>query len=149
MNRTIAVVALLAWCAVWLSILAAAPTALSDDNAFLAGFMNHEFLSFMGVVVTITLASAANLHIELNKLEDKLDAPVFRGTKRDLRHSAFTLVGALVAAIVLVIIKPLVVGCAVPEAVANGAGVTILLISVLILIDITSAAFQLDLRADD
>lgn len=148
MSRTIALFVLAAWAAIWLCVVVADPQLLSDKNAFLAGFVNQEFLSFMGVVVTITLASAANLYIELNKLEDRIDAALFRGTKADIRHSAYTLIGTLVASIVVVVVKPLIVSTDRAMALVNGVGLTILLVAILILIDLTQAAFGLDPRAD-
>ena len=148
MSRTIALIVLVAWVAVWLTVVIADPWLLSDKNAFLRGFVNEEFLSFMGVIVTITLASAANLYIELNKLEDKLDAALFRGTKAEIRHSAYALVGTLVAALILVVVKPLFVSTDRATALINGVSLTILLVAILILIDLTKAAFGLDLRAD-
>lgn len=148
MNRTIAICSLIAWATIWIVVVVAAPWALSDKNAFLAGFVNEQFLSFMGVVVTITLASAANLYIELNKLEDKLDDAIFNGTKADVRHSAYMLIATLVASVVLVVVKPLVICGERSAAIVNGLGLTILLVAILILIDLTQAAFSLDPRAD-
>jgi hypothetical protein len=148
-NRTIAICAILCWLALWGVIAAAAPWILSDENSFFKNFVNHEFLAFMGVVVTITLSSAANLFIELNKMEEKLDSVIFRKSKIHVKDSAFALIGALVASIILVIVKPLLLCGHRSEAVLNGFAVTILIFSVLILVDLTQAAFSLDPRADD
>jgi hypothetical protein len=138
---------LIAWATAWTVIVVAAPWVLSDENRFFAGFVNYEFLTFMGVIVTITLASASNLFIELNKLEDRLDEAVFAKTKGHVKDSAFALIGALIAAIVLVILKPLLACSHRAEAGLNGVAVAILLFSVLVLIDLTQAAFGLDPRA--
>lgn len=148
-NRTIAVCALIAWAALWLTLIAAAPWTLSDQNDFLKGFVNEEFLSFMGVVVTITLASAANLYIEMNKLEDRANRAVFIQSKRDVRHSAYFLIGTLVAAIVTVILKPLLDCGERSQAAVNGVAVTILIVSVMTLIDLTQTAFALDPHGED
>ena len=148
MNRTIAICTLVGWAALYAALVACAPWTISDGNAFLKGFVNEEFLGFMGVVVTITLASAANLYIELNKLEDKLDEAAFQKSKSDVRHSAYALIGTLVAAILLVIVKPLLIENERTMAFINGVALTILLFAVMILIDLTQAAFSLDPRAD-
>lgn len=147
MDRTIAICALIAWAALYAALVACAPWTISDSNGFLKGFVNEEFLGFMGVVVTITLASAANLYIELNKLEEKLDESVFEKSKGDVRDSAYFLIGTLVASIVLVIVKPLLLTEERTMAVVNGLALTILLVAVMILIDLTQAAFSLDPRA--
>ena len=147
MNKTIALCSMICWIAFWLIVTTVKPNILSDDNRFLREFVNQNFLSFMGVVVTITLASAGNLYIELNKLEDRADQSVFTRTKRDVRHSAFALIWALVAALVLVTIKPVVDADGHMMAFMNGLALTIILFSILVLIDLTKAAFNLDPRA--
>lgn len=147
MNRTIAICTLIGWAALYAALVAAAPWAISDANSFLKGFVNEEFLGFMGVVVTITLASAANLYIELNKLEDKLDEAAFQKSKADVRQSAYALVTTLVAAVVLVILKPLLVCGERSAAAINGIALTVLIVAIMIMIDLTQAAFSLDPRA--
>lgn len=144
MNRTVAICSILCWVAVWLAIVVATPWMLSDQNQFLKGFVNHELLGFMGVIVTITLASASNLYIELNKLEAKAGAGAFSKSKADVRHSAFTLIGALVGSVILAIVKPIVICGARSEATVNGLAISILLLSALVLIDLTKAGFSLD-----
>jgi hypothetical protein len=143
-NRTVAVCTLIAWSAAWLVIVVAQPWVLSDSNKFLAGFLDHEFLGFMGVVVTITLASSANLFIELNKLEEKLELAAFPQSKRDVKTAAFSLIGALVCSVFIAIVKPLVISGERSQAIVNGIAVTLIIFSVLILIDLTQAAFNLD-----
>lgn len=147
MNKTIASCSLIVWAGLCISLVAAAPWTISDSNSFLRGFVNQEFLSFMGVVVTITLASAANLYLALNSLEDRVDRPIFVRTKNHIRHSAYMLIVMLVCAFVLVIVKPLVVCGERSAAAINGAAISVVWISVLILIDLTKAAFNLDPRA--
>jgi len=146
-NRTIAICVLIAWAALFAALVAAAPWTISDSNSFLKGFVNEEFLGFMGVIVTITLASAANLYIELNKLEDKLDEAAFQRSKADVRHSAYALMSTLVASVGLVVIKPLLVCGERSAAATNGIALTILIAAIMIMIDLTQAAFSLDPRA--
>lgn len=147
MNRTIALCALICWISVATIIVVVNPAIISDQNAFLKGFVNHEFLGFMGVVVTITLASAGNLFIELNKLEDRADESIFTKTKRSVKDSAFSLIWSLVFALVLVTVKPLVASNDASQAVVNAFALTTILFSILVLVDLTVAAFNLDPRA--
>ena len=63
MNKTIAVCTFICAVAVWIVLVFSTPWVLSDQNAFLEAFVSHELLSLLAVVVTITLASAANLHL--------------------------------------------------------------------------------------
>jgi len=145
-NKTIASCSLIVWVGLWFLLVAAAPWSISDSNSFLKGFVNQEFLSFMGVVVTITLASVANLYLALNGLEDRVDRPIFIKTKSHIRHSAYMLIAMLVCSLVLVVLKPLIVCGERSAAFVNGASITVVWISILILIDLTKAAFNLDPR---
>jgi hypothetical protein len=144
MNRTIAVCVILVWIAVCVCIAAARPQWLSDSNEYLRSFMQHEFLEFMGVVVTITLASCANLFIELNKLEERLGGSHFPESKRHVRDSAFALIGALVASVALTILKPIVINGERSEVAVHGIAILIVIVSVMILIDLTVAAFHFE-----
>ncbi|MEN5364355.1 hypothetical protein [Brevundimonas intermedia] len=147
MNSTIAVIGLIIWAAISLTMIVVAPGPLSDDNGFLLGFVNHEFLSFMGVVVTITLASAANLFVEMNKLEDRHDREIFPEAKVDVRDSAYALVGALIASVVIVVAKPWLSPFGDRgETAANCAALAVMAFAIFIMIDLVQAAFNLDPR---
>lgn len=53
------------------------------NNDFLKGFVNHEVLALMAVILTVTLASVANIHLALNRIVSKR----FNGDE-DLKHAA-------------------------------------------------------------
>ena len=146
MNSTIAIVVLIGWAAFVVALAVFAPWPLSDANDFLKGFVTHEFLAFMGVVVTITLASAGNLYVEMNKLEDHHNRDIFTRSKQDVKDSAYWLVGSLVGSLVVVLVKPWVGFGAHGEALMNGAALGVLGFAVMILIDLLQAAFNLDPR---
>lgn len=149
MNRTIAICLFIGWFVIWAVILIDKPSILGDSNSFFRGFVNQEFLSFMGVIVTITIGSASNIYLELNKLEEKLDSSTFPKTKRDIKDSAYTLIAALVASVFVVIVKPLFPTTDISTAVLNGCAVTIVIVAVMILIDLTRAAFSLDVHGGE
>lgn len=146
MSSTVAVVILILWGAIGVSISVTAPYPLSDQNAFLKGFVNHEFLSFMGVIVTISLASATNLYLELNKLEERLDMEAFTRSKCGARDSAYALLAMLAVSVVIVVLKPLMAVNHHWEAVMNSAAIAVIMLAIMILIDLTQAAFSLDFR---
>ena len=147
MNSNIAVIGLIIWAAISVTMTAVSPVPLSDKNSFLAGFVTHEFLSFMGVVVTITLASAAHLFVEMNKLEDRHDREIFPEAKGDVRDSAYALVGALVASVIVVVVKPWLAPFGDRgETAANCTALAIMAFSIFIMIDLVQAAFNLDPR---
>ena len=65
MTRSIAYCALI--CAVAVVAICAIynPSILSDQNKFTREFVGHELLGLLGIILTITLASAANLLFSL------------------------------------------------------------------------------------
>lgn len=144
MNSTIAIVVLILWAAISLSASAFLPFIFSDKNAFLKGFVTHEFVSFMGVLVTITLASAANLYVELNKLEARRSGLVFDESKQHVRDSAYALIGSLIVSLVIVVSKPWVGLGLHGQSLVNCFALGVIVFAVMILIDLTQAAFDLD-----
>lgn len=127
-----------------------APEALSDKNAFLANFVNHEILNVLGVILAITLASAGQLHLALNKLEEQYKRPGgMRGTRGQVHRAAYWLIGFFVAAVVLVVAKPRIALEPWLQTLFNGAGLIILLCNVLVLISITQIIFKVPAHKDD
>lgn len=120
------------------------PSALSDSgNAFLRGFVNQELLATLGVIVSITLVSAGGLHIELVKMARDLTIDLER-EKRAVRNSAFLLIWLFLAALALVVIKPVVAQGERATAFANGTGLFILIWAIAVLYDLTRAAFTIN-----
>ena len=135
--------ALIGLMTVLLSISAWSPYYLSDDgNSFLRGFINHEFLSILGVIVTITLASAANIHLELNKLQDQVGKP-FSRARAGICRSAYSLIIIFALGVVLVIVKPFTVSSQKLTAAANSAAIVIMFFSLSVLVDLTRTTFKI------
>jgi len=133
---------------VWIVLSCVVPDVLSDKNTFLKGFVTHELLGFLGVIVTITLASAANLHLKLNELEEKVQKQVFSKTRSMVKKSAYWLIGMLLIALLLVVIKPVVANSNIVESFFNGAALLVVFFNVLVLIDLTQSAFSLEPSID-
>lgn len=143
-NRFSAAGALLIWTIVWILIAFNQPWVLSDANSFLKDFVGNDFLAFIGIIVTITLASIVNLLVEMSKLESNVGFKVFVKSRVDVKHSALSLIAALIVSVALVVAKPLICQGERSQAFANGMALGIIIFIVLILIDITMAAFQLE-----
>ncbi len=122
---------------VLMSVSACAPYFLSDSgNPFLRGFVNQELLSLLGVIVTITLASAANLHLEINKLQD-LTGSEFPRTRKAIRYSAYSLIVIFGIAGLLVILKPILGPEVRITAACNSVAIVLVLFSLFVLADLT------------
>jgi peptidoglycan/LPS O-acetylase OafA/YrhL len=142
-TKTIAWILLIILVAILLWVSVYAPYYLSDDgNKFFKDFVNQELLSVMGVVVTITLASAANLHLEINKLQDEIDED-FAEARTAIRLSAYSLIGAFIVAGALVMIKPTAPEDQMTTALFNSGAIVILVFSAALLADLTAAVFDI------
>lgn len=144
MNKVVSRCVFVVSVGVWVILSCAAPWVLGDNNGFLADFVNHELLNFLGVIVAITLASTANLHLEFNKIEDSAGRAFLYNTRRAVRNSAYSLLFLLGLAVVVVIAKPFAVGSQVATSFANGLALLIVLFNILVLVDITRLVFRIE-----
>ncbi|MFG1277883.1 hypothetical protein [Xanthobacter autotrophicus] len=134
---------LITWFVVAIAITTQAPNLLSDSNDFLKNFVNHEFLNFMGVLVTITLASCANLFVSLHRLEAKFGKDTLKSTKKDVKDSSFFLIYLLLISLVTVIVKPLLPATDFVMCAVNSFAIGCVLMAAFALFDITDAAFEI------
>lgn len=149
MTRSIAICSLIAALAVVLVCANYNPSFLSDKNRFMQHFVNHELLAILGIIMTITLASAAQLHLEFNKFEEKAKRRFLTKTRQGVVHGAFSLIFAFLIAVVIVVLKPLLPHSEGAEALANGLALILLLFNVLVLLDLTQLAFAIRPQIDD
>lgn len=149
MNKTVQQCVLIVSIGLWIFLSISAPWVLDDNNGFLKNFVDQQFLGFLGVVVTIILASTASLHLELNKIEEQAKRRIFNGTRNAIRKSAFWLIGMLFVSLVLVVSKPLICSSNTARSFVNGAALLIVLFNILVLIDITQTIFKLEPQIDD
>ena len=149
MTRNIAICSLIAALAVVLMCAIYNPSYLSDKNDFMHHFVNHELLALLGIIMTITLASAAGLHLEFNKIEEKFQKRGLTITRRGVIQGAYGLIFLFLFAVAIVVLKPLIPHSDAAEAVVNGLALIILLFNVLILLDLTQLAFSIKPEIDD
>lgn len=126
---------------VLLTVSACSPHLISDDgNDFLKNFVNQELLSLLGIIVTITLASAGNIHLELNKLQDRTTL-TFRRTRQAIKLSAYSLIAIFAMAGALVVIKPMLGNDIRATAACNAVAIVLVVFSLFVLIDLTRTTF--------
>jgi hypothetical protein len=143
MTRSISVCTLIAAFAVMLICVIYHPSYISDSNDFLHHFVNHELLALLGIIMTITLASAASLHFEFNKIEERFNKRGLTKTRRGVMQGAYCLIFLFLSAVALVVFKPLVTKSEVGEALINGLALLVVLINALILLELTQLAFSI------
>ena len=100
----------------------------------------------LGVIVAITLASTANLHLQFNQIEDTAKKEILRNTRSSVRRSAWWLIYLFSMGLLLVIIKPLLPESDLCMALANGGAILIVVFNILVLTDLTKLAFSIPPR---
>jgi hypothetical protein len=123
----------------------ATPALLSDTNIFLASFIGSEFLGVLGVILAITLASSAQLHLAFNQIEEHYKASGgLAPTRASVRSDTYALIVLFLIAVVLVIAKA-ALATALPwaQSLFNGAALLVLLWNVLLLLSLTRTVFAI------
>lgn len=143
MSKAVPWCILICFAALMLALSACYPSAISDKNDFLHHFVNQELLALLGIIITITLASAASLHLEFNKIEERHQKRALTGTRAKVKQAANCLIILFLVSVALVVCKPLLAETEHIQAVFNGAALFILLWNILLLTELTLAAFDI------
>jgi len=144
MSKSVSYCILIGWAVVVVVLSAVSPNVLSDNNAFLKNFINHEILNVLGVILAITIASAGQLHLTLNSIEEKHSAPNhFVKTRNGIRSASYGLVWLFFVELVIVVIKPLLCAEGWAQSIFNGASLMVVICSVLALVSIVQAVFAI------
>ena len=133
--RLAALIALLAW------VGSKYPGAISDNNSFLKGFVGSNLLSTLGFIISVTLASIANIHLQLSILEETSSKPL-ASTRRGLRLSAITLLVVFSVAFVISLVKPMFSATCLGQIAFNCGGVICVYICIEVMWDITVTTFK-------
>lgn len=109
---------------------------LLADNDFIKGFVEHDALNIMSVIMTIAIALIATIHIWFNELESKYQAKAFGKARREINHDAFLLIWLFVGELTLLIFRSYFRGNALATSMFNGGAIILFLSSVITLIDV-------------
>lgn len=145
MNRMIGYLTLL-FCALSMTVISVVePQYLSDSNKFLKNFINHEFLNILGVILAITLASVANIHLAFNRIEERYNKKnALVKSRNNLKKSAYWLIVLFVVGAIIVFVKPIACVSQVSAALFNSAALVVLIWHILILVTLTELVFRIE-----
>jgi hypothetical protein len=147
MNKIVSYCVIICWSTIVIVLSLTAPFIMSDQNSFFKEFVNHELLNILGVILAITIASAGQLHLELNSIEEKYSTNNrFIKTRAGIKSAVFWLVGLFFIGTILVSIKPLLCADTWAQALFNGAALLILIWNVLVLVSIIQTVFSIKPR---
>ena len=150
MNGVIAYSSLIVGAGITVALAICAPALLSDNNGFLKGFVGNELLAVLGVILAITLGTAAQLHLTFNKIEeDYKQRNALNTSRKSVQSGAYWLIGLFLFALLLVVVKPLLALSEWSQTLFNGTAIIVLIAYVLALIDLLKTAFAIRPKIDD
>ncbi len=149
MSKTVSWCLLITAFAVVCVMSSATPRVLGDGNEFLLNFVTGELLDVLGVILAITLAASGQLHLTLNQIEEKKKRAGFHRTRRSVRQATYTLVVLFVAAVILVVAKPVLASETWSQSLFNGVALVILFWNVLLLVSLTAGIFAIKPEIED
>lgn len=88
------------FCLAGVTISIVRPKFLSD-NKFLSDFINHEYINILAVIVTVSMVSVVQLHLEYTRIERRFKAKVFQLPRKAINDAALLLTSLLVFAFIL------------------------------------------------
>ena len=149
MSKTVSYCALLVVGAFLATVGVCKPGLLSDENKFLKALVDKDFLVIAGVILTITLASAAQVHLALNDIESRVGRAFLHRTRASVHSDAYWLIGLFLVATILLIMKPYFEGSEAAQAAFNAAALFILFFMILIMASLTKLVFAIKPHFDD
>lgn len=145
MTRSIAYCILIIVGGVSIILIATKPEWVSDDNKFLLNFVNHELINVLGVILAITLASAAQIHLAFNRIEERYKVRnALEKSRRELRQDTYWLIALFLIGVAIAVVKPICGDSRYVAGFFNMAALFILLFHVLLLISLTNLVFAIE-----
>jgi hypothetical protein len=142
MNKTVAYCSLLVVGGLLAAIAICKPHLLSDENHFLNELVGVNLLLVAGVILTITLASAGQIHLTLNEIEARHDGPFLTRTRAGVHDSAYWLIAHFLASVAVVTTKHYFESVE-SQAIFNAIALLILFWMVLIMTSLTRLIFAI------
>lgn len=118
------------------------PYLIGAENKFLNSFIDQQLLSILGVIVTITLASAASLHLQLNEMQYHTGEK-FHEARQSNKRYVYLLITLFASAFILILLKSLNFWTDVGFSTLNALCILIFVLNLMALLDLSIAIFAL------
>ena len=142
MSNPVATILLVGFFLLVVLIAATESWILSDYNTFLKEFVGPNLLNVLGVILAITLASIANIHLELRLLEQQYRfKDGINSIRNEIRKASIGLISVFGLAFLLAVAKPIVSVNESTTAFMNGLGLLALFFNILVMTAIVRLVF--------
>jgi len=143
-------IALLIAYSLFVAVASLCKPAFLAENTFLNSLVGNDLLSLLAVVLAITFASVANIHLALNQIvgrvfKNKVDVgqKIAGPLRADINSNAWLLFYAFLVCIFALALKSVFVDNSHVVSVSNGLALGMLLVNVLVFRDIYCTVFEL------
>lgn len=125
---------------------------LLAGNAFLKEFVNHEIMAFLVVILTITFASVANIHLAISRTQTtirdaadraRIERQFAKPLQEETRSSAWLLFWSFAVCAVAVLVKGQFPTNQYVVSVSHGVAIIVVFINAAVLYDIYGTIFEL------
>lgn len=141
------------WITVLISVLASFLLTMINpkilaENTFLNEIASHEIVSILVVLLTVTMASIANIHLTLSRLNSELRARgvsvdgEIQSARKELTSNAWSLFGLFCVLLVLLLIKG-GVSSLFWLSIVHGGVIVIVVVNLVILYDLYTSVYEL------
>lgn len=149
----IKLVGLIGFAAVLASVVVCKPEWMSD-NTFLKGFISFEILSLLAVILTVTLASVANIHLAINRIiarhlsGNAAQVKIAEEVKSETKANAWTIFYSFFFAVLILFVKGLNDADALIVSACNAGMLWLLFLNLMCILDIYKVIYGIvDLEA--
>lgn len=140
--RPVQFISLLIFGALLVAVSVCSPDTLAK-NQFLDEFVNHEYINVLAVIVTVSLVSVTQIHLEYSRIERRFDIRVFAEARRTINLGALILTSMLLLAFLVSFVRAEVVADPVQLSLAHGASLLTVLTAVFIMYDLVRTVYVL------
>lgn len=140
--RPVQFISLLIFAALLVAVSICSPETLSK-NQFLDEFVNHEYINVIAVIVTVSLVSVTQIHLEYSRIERRFDVRVFGEARGTINLGALILTSMLLLAFLISFVRAEVSTDLVQLSLTHGAALLTILASVFIMYDLVRTVYVL------
>jgi hypothetical protein len=140
--RVLPIITLIVFAALFVGLAVCSPSTLAQ-NKFLDEFVNHEYINVLAVIVTVSLVSVTQIHLEYSRIERRFKTRVFQDARRTVNLGALLLTSMLVLAFVISFVRAEVSEDLLMLSIVHGAALLTVLTSVFIMYDLVRVVYVL------
>lgn len=140
--RPLQFIVIIVLAALFVGVSICAPEVLSK-NQFLYDFVNHEYINVLSVIVTVSLVSVTQVHLEYSRIERRFEVRVFQEARRTVNIGAMILTSMLLLAFVVSFLRATVLDNSLMLSLVHGCALLTIVTSIFIMYDLVRVVYVL------